>query len=195
MGEVSQIWRSGVIHDAEISSRTYYARSRESISELRPQTGPSTSEVSLGVSRPRTRPREGDERRGDRESMAIEPAEPTEPLQPSGATLVEVQGQPRRKVSQIWSPHLWHDRRAVGRRSLFQPPSLDEQAEGHPMSRRTAQIILFAVGFVFPIGKSGLHRFPFGNSNMNKPGLSLPSYLYRLARYTMKKTLPCVLAV
>lgn len=165
MGQVSQIWRSEVVHDAEISSRTYYARSRESISELRPQTGPSASEVSLGVSRPRTRPREGDERRADRGSMAIEPvepAEPTEPLQPSGATLVEVQGQPRRKVSQIWSPHLWHDRRAMGRRSMFQPPSIDEQAEGHIMSRRTAQVILFTVGFVFPIGKSGLHRFPSG---------------------------------
>ena len=85
--------------------------------------------------------------------MVIQPAEPPEPLQPSGATLVEVHSQPRRKVSQIWSPHLWHDRRAVGRRSMFQAPSLDEVAEGHAMSRRTVQIILFTVGFVFPIGK------------------------------------------
>ena len=129
------------------------------MSELRPN--PSASEVSLGVVRPRTRPREEDERQGNRESMAIQPvgpAEPVEPLQPSGATLVEVQGQPRRKVSQIWSPHLWHDRRTVGRRSMFIAPSLDEEAEGHALSRRTAQIVLFTVGFVFPIGKTTLLR-------------------------------------
>ncbi len=123
---------------------------------MRPQTNPSASEISLGISRPRTRPREGDEQ-GNRGSMRIEPAEPvepTDPLQPSGATLVEVVGQPRRKVSQIWSPHLWHDRRATGRRSMFIAPSLDEVAEGHAMSRRTAQIVLFTVGFVFPIGES-----------------------------------------
>ena len=140
--------------------RAYYARSRESISELRPQTAdPSASAISLGVTRPRTRPREGEEPQVNRDSMRIEPAEPAEPvepvenLQPSGATLVEIQGQPRRKVSQIWSPHLWHDRRTIGRRSLFVAPSLDEEAEGHAMSRRTAQIVLFALGFVFPIGK------------------------------------------
>ena len=83
--------------------------------------------------------------------------EPAEPIEPSGATLVEVRGEPRRKVSQIWSPHLWHDRRAMGRRSMFIAPSLDEEAEGHAMSRRTAQIVLFTVGFVFPIGKADLH--------------------------------------
>ena len=92
--------------------------------------------------------------------MRIEPAkpvEPVDPLQPSGATLVEVVGQPRRKVSQIWSPHLWHDRRAIGRRSMFIAPSLNEAAEGHAMNRRTAQIVLFTIGFVFPIGQSCFH--------------------------------------
>lgn len=83
----------------------------------------------------------------------------------------------------------------MGRRSMFQPPSLDEQAEGHAMSRRTAQIVLFAVGFVCPIGKSGLRPFPLGNSNMIQPGLLPLSYLYHLARLTMRKILPRVLAV
>lgn len=38
------------------------------------------------------------------------------------------------------------------RRSLFKAPSMDEQAEGSALSRRNAQIVLFAVGFVFPFG-------------------------------------------
>ena len=109
--------------------------------------------------------------------MAINPVEPTEPLQPSGATLVEVQGQPRRKVSQIWSPHLWHDRGAMGRRSIFQAPSLDVEAEGHGMSRRTAQIVLFTVGFAFPIGKAGLHLYDSGQTDMILQAWFIASFL------------------
>ena len=77
------------------------------------------------------------------------------PVGGTGETIIEVRGAPRRKISQIWSPHLWHDRRKLGRRqTIFRPPSLDEEAEGHALSKRNAQVLLFAVGFMFPPGES-----------------------------------------
>ena len=39
------------------------------------------------------------------------------------------------------------------RRSMFQAPSIDEEAEVGTLSRRNLQIALFAVGFIFPFGK------------------------------------------
>lgn len=68
-------------------------------------------------------------------------------------TPVEVRGPASRKVTGEWSPHLWHDRRARARRSIFKAPSIDEEAEGSGLSRRTVQIWLFAGGFIFPLGK------------------------------------------
>lgn len=53
-----------------------------------------------------------------------------------------------------WSPHLWHDRSSLGRRrSLFIVPSVDERAEGRALNKRNVQIVLFAVGYIFPLGK------------------------------------------
>lgn len=61
--------------------------------------------------------------------------------------------EPRRTVSQVWSPHLWQDRRSMGkRRSVFIAPSIDEQAESKVLSRRNLQILLFALGFILPFG-------------------------------------------
>jgi hypothetical protein len=52
-----------------------------------------------------------------------------------------------------WSPHLHPDRRSVNpRRSTWRAPSLDEEAE-QLFSRRNAQVGLFAVGFVVPLGE------------------------------------------
>ena len=67
--------------------------------------------------------------------------------------LTEVRAQPRRKISQVWSPHLWHDRRSMGkRRSVFKVPSIDQEAERSTLSRRNVQIGLFALGFIVPFG-------------------------------------------
>lgn len=41
------------------------------------------------------------------------------------------------------------------RRSMFKAPSLEEQAESSALSRRNVQIILFALGFIFPFGMLG----------------------------------------
>lgn len=70
-----------------------------------------------------------------------------------GLTLAQTSGHMRR-FSQNWSPHLWHDRTSLGRRrSVFKAPDMDERAEGKPLTKRNAQVILFAVGFVFPLCK------------------------------------------
>ena len=82
--------------------------------------------------------------------MGINPLE-------SGSVVAEVHGTPRRKLSQVWSPHLWRDRRSIGgRRSIFKAPSLDEEAAGEGKRRREMQIWLFAIGFLIPFGKMAL---------------------------------------
>lgn len=68
---------------------------------------------------------------------------------------VEVRGPPWRRLSDIWSPRLPHDKLAV-KRSVWKAPSFDEKAENNPLSRRNLQILMFVVGFMLPFGK--LHR-------------------------------------
>lgn len=143
--------------------RTYYARPlRDSISippgssgantASRSQSRVSRPDGALGVFRPRTRQREDDTAPPTRDSMAITPVLIT------GDTPVEIRGPARRKVTEEWSPHLWPDRRAWARRSIFKAPSIDEEAEGSGVSRRSVQILLFAGGFLFPLGK-----LPYGS--------------------------------
>lgn len=130
--------------------RSYYARplSATSTSKDRSDGRPSTSteNISLNMFRPRTRAKDADDQRR-RSSLVIGRA------RPGGLDLAEVRGPPRRRISPSWSPHLWHNRASLSRRrTIFQAPSLDEEAEGNAPSRRTAQILLFAVGFIFPPG-------------------------------------------
>ena len=90
-------------------------------------------------------------------------------VRPGLIDLAEVRGPPRHRLSPIWSPHLWHNRASLNRRrTIFRAPSLDEQAEGNAPSKRTAQILLFALGFIFPPG--GLESFREQSSKL----LTLP---------------------
>ena len=96
--------------------------------------------------RPRTRAKNTDDQRR-RSSLAIGR------VRPGGLDLAEVGGFPRQRTSPNWSPHLWHKTESHNRRrTIFQAPSLAEQAEGNALSKRTAQILLFAVGFILPPG-------------------------------------------
>lgn len=109
-------------------------------------TEPSQSESSLSVSRSRPKPPHFGHSRND--SM------PITRIQPSEINMVEVRGAPRTKVSAVWSPHLWHDRNSAGkRRSLFIAPTVDKEAVGKAPGRRNMQVVLFTVGFIFPLGK------------------------------------------
>ena len=77
---------------------------------------------------------------------------------PSQLYLADMRGLPLQR-SPSWSPHLWVDRSSLGRRrSLFIVPSLDERAEGRALNKRNIQIVLFAIGYIFPIGKMRLER-------------------------------------
>ncbi|KAL8734491.1 MAG: hypothetical protein Q9166_001391 [cf. Caloplaca sp. 2 TL-2023] len=129
-------------------AKLYYARSNSALalSGGRSDPNPAASSESLGVHRTRQRSNVSTQNQDVRDSMAIGPA------QPDGVVLVEVRGQPRQPISQVWSPHLWRDRRnAVRGRSVFKAPSLDEHAEG-PFGPRNVQVLLFPLGFIFPLG-------------------------------------------
>ena len=134
--------------------RTYYARplSATSTSKDRVDGRPSTSteRISLNMFRPRTRAKDTNDHRRQ-SSLAIGR------VRPPALDLAEISGLPRHRISPNWSPHLWQNRASLGRRrTIFQAPSLDEQAEGNAPSKRTAQILLFAVGFIFPPGNLDL---------------------------------------
>ena len=96
--------------------------------------------------RPRTRAKKTDDQRR-RNSLAIGR------VRPGGLDLAELRGFPRQRITSNWSPHLWHNTENRNRRrTIFQAPSLAEQAEGNALSKRTAQILLFAIGFILPPG-------------------------------------------
>lgn len=125
-------------------NRAYYARPNSSTftkghSDRRVST--STDKISLNI--PRNRPR--DRRRSELGFRSVRPGE---------LSLAEARGAPARILTHEWSPHLWHDRTSLGRRrSVFKAPSVDEHSEGHALSKRNAQIALFALGYIFPPGK------------------------------------------
>ena len=128
-------------------AKAYYARpnSSASLAKSRRDSRPSTStdNISLNVFRPRAR---FGEIHG--ESLGSGSGGPSRPRE---LDLAESRGLPRPTTSSSWSPHLWHDRRSLGRRrTIFQAPTIDEEAEGRALSKRNAQILLFAVGFLLP---------------------------------------------
>lgn len=111
-------------------------------------TDPSASETSLGdeVHQPRTRPH-------DHVGHSRNDSLPITRIRPSEINLVEVRGPPRSKFSNTWSPHLWQHRSSVPkRRSLFMAPAIDIEAVSRSPKRRTIQVVLFTVGFIFPLG-------------------------------------------
>jgi len=161
--------------NTDTTQRTYYANEGRNVlptvesepSTSRPQTHETQSSFPYGIFRTRSRPRDIASRSTNNDSMAITPAPASAPvptLAPFNGntdivvnteTVIEVHGSPRKRTSPAWSPHLWHDRRsAINRRTIFIAPSLDEEAEGRALTRRNAQIWLFAVGFVFPLSRS-----------------------------------------
>lgn len=56
----------------------------------------------------------------------------------------------KQKTSSIWSPHLQTDRRAT-RHSMWDPPSVSWSADSGILGKRNAQVVLFIVGFIFPL--------------------------------------------
>ncbi|KAL8802180.1 MAG: hypothetical protein Q9182_003969 [Xanthomendoza sp. 2 TL-2023] len=128
-------------------AKLYYARSNSALALPggRSDVEAMASLESLSVRRTRQRPNVETRNQDFRDSMAIGPA------QPNGVILARVQGQPKQPISQVWSPHLWQDRRnGMQKRSLFKAPILDQHVEG-PFGPRNIQVLLFPLGFVFPL--------------------------------------------
>lgn len=108
---------------------------------------PTASETSLTIQQSRSRPH--DHHFGHTRNDSV----PITRVRPAEINLVEVRGAPRVKVSQTWSPHLWQHRSSIPkRRSLFMAPALDRDVVSKTPKRRNIQVVLFTMGFVFPIG-------------------------------------------
>ena len=112
-------------------------------------TDPSASATTfgiLGIHEPRTRAR-------DHIGHSRNDSLPITRIRPSETNPGEVRGLPRRKISDAWSPHLWQHRSSVPkRRSLFIAPAIDNDAASKSSKRRNVQVVLFTVGFIFPLG-------------------------------------------
>jgi hypothetical protein len=108
---------------------------------------PNTDNFPQAIFSPRRRAREvqpntGQQRSPDQASMEISPA-------PQGHNY-HVFRTLKQKTSSIWSPHLQTDRRAT-RYSVWDPPSVSWSADSGILGRRNAQVLLFIVGFIFPL--------------------------------------------
>ncbi|KAH6636608.1 hypothetical protein F5144DRAFT_187034 [Chaetomium tenue] len=108
---------------------------------------PNTDNFPQAIFSPRRRAREvqpnnGQQRSPDQASMEISPA-------PQGHDY-NVFRTLRQKTSSIWSPHLQPDRRAT-RYSVWDPPSVSWSADSSVLGRRNAQVLLFIIGFIFPL--------------------------------------------
>ncbi|WYZ40338.1 hypothetical protein EsH8_IV_000679 [Colletotrichum jinshuiense] len=105
---------------------------------------PSAEHLPLSIYSPRRRPREVNPANprpvSDVGSMEISQA----PLQDT-----QMRSVLRKKTSSIWSPHLRRDQRA-GRYSIWEPPSMTWSAESSLLGKRNMQVVLFALGFIFP---------------------------------------------
>jgi hypothetical protein len=107
---------------------------------------PSQDANATNIRNPRRRPREAlPHQHSHTGSMDISAA----PAHPVIAVVRNI----KKQTSSIWSPHLARDRRPVSQ-SIWQPPASQWEARSELTGRRNAQVTMFVVGFVFPLGKS-----------------------------------------
>jgi hypothetical protein len=105
---------------------------------------PSDSNFPLSIYRPRNRPHQ---RMSHPDTLSISEDELEQDIyviQP--ARRHNLQHHP-------FSPRLRNDRRSQARLSAWKAPSLDENLGSMLFSRQNRQILLFALGFIFPFGK------------------------------------------
>jgi hypothetical protein len=106
---------------------------------------PSEGNFPLSIYRPRNRPR-------NRASQAdtISLADDIQSIDGG----VYVLGPNMHPLSGYSTPHLRTDRRGGTRYSAWKAPSLDDDLNTTLFGRQNRQILLFCIGFVFPLGKS-----------------------------------------
>ncbi|KAI9677615.1 MAG: hypothetical protein M1817_006569 [Caeruleum heppii] len=105
----------------------------------RPTTGRSGSPVATPqpIRRARNRPRD----------VVIPDEETVDAISEVGDIIIR--GPPTRRVTQAWSPRLQHDRRATTL-SVWEAPKLEPRMENNFFSRRSLQVSMFCIGFIFP---------------------------------------------
>ena len=128
---------------------------------IRSRSGsPNTDHFPATLYSPRKRPREisnNQALRPERDSLEITPAHEGQRDGEGGRDRRSASARntpPFRtwSMSSIWSPHLRVDRRATARSGVYGPPSVTWSTEGRFFGRRNAQVLLFIVGFIFPLG-------------------------------------------
>ncbi|KAI8635018.1 hypothetical protein F5Y19DRAFT_470069 [Xylariaceae sp. FL1651] len=103
-----------------------------------PGGSPAPQQSAQDIHNPRRRPREAQP--DSRRPLSLE-------ISPIG--IGEIRRGPKKKTSSIWSPHLRRDHRVSGY-SIWDPPSVTWSAENRVFGRRNIQLVLFALGFIFP---------------------------------------------
>ncbi|KAF2118716.1 hypothetical protein BDV96DRAFT_596558 [Lophiotrema nucula] len=100
---------------------------------------PSEGNFPLSIYRPRNRPHA---RMSHPETMSISDIVEHE---------VYAIGPPRRFMADPFTPHLRQDRRSRAQLSAWKAPSFDESLGTFMFSRQNRQILLFCLGFIFPL--------------------------------------------
>lgn len=126
-----------------------------SLTSLAPTNSPVTDHLPLSIFRPRTRPHQMRERTGSIPTLKSSPEEGVFPLQ-EGQLPVEgdvfVQRQ-QTQTTEPFPPFLQRDRRSAVRLSVWRAPSFNESLSSLLFSRGNRQILLFCLGFIFPLGE------------------------------------------
>jgi hypothetical protein len=139
------IARPGTASEAsESRNNSFRSRSGSPVTDHFPQT----------LHSPRRRPREISNNEAppqERDSLEITPAPDGRRDGRSGTAARHTTTFRTWSMSSIWSPHLRTDRRAVTRSGVYGPPSVTWSTEGRFFGRRNAQVLLFVVGFIFPL--------------------------------------------
>ncbi|KAK7934949.1 hypothetical protein PG985_000444 [Apiospora marii] len=125
------------------SIRSYSDDSRPGSAQM-PSGSPSVDPFPPNVFSPRRRPREVRPHNSRPASIEIDPVDA-----PDSSGFVPIPRRLRKMSSSIWSPHLQIDRRA-SRFSIWAPPSTTWSKDKGTLGRRNLQIVMFALGWVFP---------------------------------------------
>ena len=105
---------------------------------------PSEGNFPLSIYRPRNRPRN---RQSHADTLSL-----SDDIQPIDGGFY-VLGPNVHPASGYSTPHLRTDRRGQTRYSAWKAPSLDDDLNKTLFGRQNRQILLFCIGFIFPIGK------------------------------------------
>ncbi|KAK8035198.1 hypothetical protein PG993_010193 [Apiospora rasikravindrae] len=125
------------------SMRSYSDDSRPGSAAI-PSGSPSVDPFPPNVFSPRRRPREIQPNNGRPQSIEIDPMDPS-----NSSGFIPIPRRLRKMSSSIWSPHLQIDRRA-SRFSIWAPPSTTWSKDKGKLGRRNMQIVMFALGWIFP---------------------------------------------